>query len=132
MITENRAVAALRFFLVVLFGILVVFQLLSLPGQFRQMAEQNPNDAPLRWPMTIIAGFLVLCVQVVVVATWQLLTLVKNDRIFSDASQTWVNAIAAAWLVVTGLFLWVGFQADDPGALLRRATALHSDMQAVI
>lgn len=158
-ITENRAVAALRFFLVVLFGILVVFQFLSLPGQFRHMAQENPEDAHLRWPMTVIAVFMVLCVQVVVVSTWQLLTLVKNDRIFSDASQKWVNAIvyaiAAAWVVLTGLFLWVGFQADDPGApmllflmltgltvlgllmivmraLLRRATTLHSDMQAVI
>ena len=158
-ITENRAVAALRFFLVVLFGILVVFQVLSLPGQFAHMAKESPEDAHLRWPLTAIAVFLVLCVQVVVVSTWQLLTLVKDDRIFSDASQKWVNAIVwaigAAWVVLTGLFLWVGFQADDPGApmlmflmltgltvlgllmvvlraLLRRATALHTDMQAVI
>jgi hypothetical protein len=158
-ITENRAVAALRFFLVVLFGILVVFQFLSMPGQFAHMAKEDPDDAHLRWPMTFVAAFLILCVQVVVVATWQLLTLVKNDRIFTDESHKWVNAIVwaieAAWVVLAALFLWAGSQADDPGgpmamlliltmltvlgllmivmrALLRRATALHNDMQAVI
>jgi CHASE1-domain containing sensor protein len=71
----------------------------------------------------------------------------------------WVDAIlaaiGAAWVVLAGLFLFVGFQADDPGlplvlflmvvgvavlgllmlvmrALLRQATALRTDMEAVI
>ena len=103
--------------------------------------------------------FWVLCIQVVIVSTWKLLTLVKNDRIFSDASLAWVDAIvwaiAAAWLVLLGVFLYVGFNADDPGlplllfllvlgvsalgllmtvmrALLRQATALRTDLEAVI
>jgi hypothetical protein len=38
MFNEHRAVAALRVFLVLLFGILVVFQVMSLPGQFAHMA----------------------------------------------------------------------------------------------
>ncbi|WP_253866394.1 DUF2975 domain-containing protein [Micromonospora sp. WMMA2032] len=103
--------------------------------------------------------FWVLCVQVVIVCTWQLLTLVKNDRIFTPASLAWVDgivwAIAAAWLVLVGVFLYVGFHADDPGlplllfllttgvsvlgllmvvmrALLRQATTLRTDMEAVI
>ena len=72
---------------------------------------------------------------------------------------TWVNgivgAIGAAWIVLVGVLLYVGFNADDPGlplllfllstgvtvlgllmlvmrALLRRATALRTDMEAVI
>ncbi|GAB2931343.1 DUF2975 domain-containing protein [Micromonospora polyrhachis] len=156
---EHRAVAPLRVFLVVLFGILVVFQTLSLPGQFAYMAEQSPDMAYLRWPMTAVSVFWVLCVQVVIVATWRLLTLVKKDRIFSPASLAWVDAIvwaiAAAWLVLLGVFLYVGFNADDPGlplllflmlvgiaalgllmvvmrALLRQATTLRTDMEAVI
>jgi Protein of unknown function (DUF2975) len=103
--------------------------------------------------------FWVLCIQVVIVCTWQLLTLVKNDRIFSEASMLWVNvimwAIVAAWVVLVGVFLYVGFNADDPGlplllflmligvtvlgllmvvmrALLRKATTLRTDMEAVI
>lgn len=159
MITEYRAVAALRVFLVVLFGILVVFQTLSLPGQFAYMAEQSPEDAYLRWPLTAITVFWVLCVQVVIVSTWRLLTLVVRDRIFSADSLVWVDAIvwaiAAGWVVLAALFLYVGVNADDPGlplllflmvvgtavvgllmvvmrALLRRATTLRSDLEAVI
>ena len=159
MITEHRAVLALRVFLVLLFGILVVLQTLSLPGQFAYMAKESPDLAYLRWPLTAVTVFWVLCVQVVIVSTWKLLTLVKNDRIFSDAAFGWVNtivwAIGAAWVVLVGAFLFIGFNASDPGlplllflmvvgvsvlgllmivmrALLRQATALRTDMEAVI
>lgn len=156
---EQRVVVPLRICLVVLFGILLAFQFLSFPGQFRYMAEQHPEDAHLRWPLTLLAGFLLLCVEVVVVATWKLLGLVAADRIFTRQSLVWVDAIvgaiAVAWLAFLGIFLWVGFQADDPGlplvlflllvagavlgllmvvmrALLRQATTLRTDMDAVI
>ena len=159
MITEYRVVLALRVFLVLLFGILVVLQTLSLPGQFAYMAKESPDLAYLRWPLTAVTVFWVLCVQVVIVSTWKLLTLVKNDRIFSDSSFAWVDAIvwafAAAWVVLLGVFLYVGFRASDPGlplllfllltgvtvlgllivvmrALLRQATTLRADMEAVI
>ena len=59
---EHRAVAPLRVFLVLLFGILVFFQTISLPGQFAYMAEQFPDMAYLRWPLTAV--FWVVCVQV--------------------------------------------------------------------
>jgi len=158
-IIEHRAVALLRVFLVVLFGVLVLFQVMSLPGQFAYMAQQDPEHAYLRWPATAVTVFWVLCIQVVIVSTWKLLTLVKNDRIFSEASLVWVNAIVwaiiAAWVVLVCVFLYVGFNADDPGlplllflmvvgvsvlgllivvmrALLRQATTLRTDMEAVI
>ena len=159
MVSEHRAVVPLRLFLVLLFGILVLFQTMSLPGQFAHMAKESPDLAYLRWPMTAVTVFWVLCVQVVIVSTWKLLTLVKEDRIFSEASMAWVNAIVwaigAAWLVLLGVFLYFGFRADDPGlplllflmlvgiavlgllmlvmrALLRQATSLRTDMEAVI
>ncbi|WP_299951149.1 DUF2975 domain-containing protein [uncultured Modestobacter sp.] len=159
MAIEQRAVAPLRVLLVVLFAVLVVLQTVSLPGEFAQQAQEQPQDAHLRWPLTAVAVFLVLCVQVVVVATWKLLTLVEDDRIFSDASTAWVDAIVravgAAWVVLTGASLWFGLHADDPAvplllaltwagvtvlgllmvvlrALLRQATTLRTDMEAVI
>lgn len=160
MVAVHRAVVLpLRVFLVVLFGILVVFQTLSLPGQFAYMARENPNDAALRWPATIIAVFLVLCVQVVIVATWQLLTMVQKDRIFTEPAMRWVNAIlyaiGAGWVVLVGVLVFVGVNADDPGmpmllllvttavtvlgllmivlrALLRQATTLRTDLESVI
>jgi hypothetical protein len=159
MIIEHRAVALLRVFLAVLFGVLVLFQVMSLPGQFAYMAQEDPEHAYLRWPATAVTVFWVLCIQLVIVSTWKLLTLVQNDRIFSEASLMWVNAIVwailAAWVVLVGVFLYVGFNADDPGlplllflmvigvtvlgllmvvmrALLRQATTLRTDMEAVI
>lgn len=159
MLTESRAVAALRVFLVLLFAVLVLFQVMSLPGQFRYMAEQDPERAYLRWPATAVTVFWVLCVQVVIVCTWKLLTLVLADRIFSEDALRWVDgivrAVVAAWVVLLGVLLFVGAQATDPGlplllflltvavtvlgllmvvmrALLRRATSLRTDLEAVI
>jgi hypothetical protein len=159
MLTESRAVAALRVFLVLLFAVLVLFQVMSLPGQFRYMAEQDPEMAYLRWPATAVTVFWVLCVQVVIVCTWKLLTLVLADRIFTEASLRWVDgivwAVGAAWVVLVLVLLFVGFNASDPGlplllflltvgvtvlgllmvvmrALLRRSIALRTDMEAVI
>ena len=142
-----------------LFGVLVCFQTVSLPGQFAYMAEESPDLAYLRWPFTAVTVFWVVCVQVVIVSTWKLLTLVKKDRIFTQASLAWVDAIVwavvAAWVVLLGVFVYVGVRATDPAlplllflpltgvavlgllmvvmrALLRQATTLRSDMEAVI
>ena len=159
MTIEHRAVAPLRLFLVALFAILVVLQTFSLPGQFAHLAAEQPDLAYLRWPMTAVSVAWLLCVQVVVVATWKLLTLVERDQIFSEASLGWVDgivwAVTAAWVVLLGVFLAVGVTADDPGlplllalllvggavfgllllvmrALLHQATALRTDLEAVI
>lgn len=159
MLADRRVILLLRLALVALFGVLVVLQVLSLPGQFRHMAAENPDDAWLRWPLTAVTVFWVLCAQVVLVATWQLLRRVEADRIFDEASFRWVDAIigsiGAAWIVLAGVLVVVGVSADDPGivvllfvltaamtvagllmivmrALLRQATTLRTDLDQVI
>lgn len=159
MLSTHRAVALLKVFLVVLFAVLVLLQVLSLPGQFAHLAQESPENAHLRWPLTVITGFWVLCTEVVVVGIWKLLTRVRDDRIFTEASMVWVDvilwAIGAGWSVLVGVLGWVGSTADDPGlplllflltvgvtvlgllmlvmrALLRQATTLRTDMEAVI
>jgi hypothetical protein len=159
MSVERWAVPALRTFLVVLFAVLVLLQVMSLPGQFAHMAQESPDQAHLRWPLTVVSIFWVLCVQVVLVCIWKLLTMVKSDRIFTPASLVWVDviiwAIGAGWVTFLGAFGYVGFHANDPGvpllmfllltggavlgslmvvmrALLRQATTLRTDMDAVI
>ena len=119
------AVAALRILLVLAFALSLVFQFFSLPGQFAHMAEENPEAAFLRWPLTVFWGIELLCFQVVVVSTWRLLTMVKRDRIFSDASLRWVDAIvwafAAAWGLLAAVaatitaFIYVTPELRDPG-----------------
>jgi hypothetical protein len=156
---DNRVVLVLKAALVVFFALLVVLQTLSLPGQFAHMAAESPDMAYLRWPATTVAAFLILCVEIVVICVWRLLTLVRGDKIFTAASLVWVDVIVwsilAGWLAFAAAFLYVGVHADDPGlpllmflclvtvgvlgllmvvmrALLRQATALRTDMDAVI
>jgi hypothetical protein len=156
----NRlAVIALRIVLVAAFLLLVLFQVMSLPGQFAHMAAENPERAWLQWPLTIFAILEVACVQVVIVSTWKLLTMVKRDQIFSRRAFVWVDAImwaiAAAWAMLAVFSAIVVLNADDPGvpilliltlvagaavglvvvvlrALLRQAADLRSDLEAVI
>ncbi|MYR08481.1 DUF2975 domain-containing protein [Gordonia sp. SID5947] len=156
---DKRVVALLRTALIALFVVMVVLQTLSFPGQFAHMAAESPDMAYLRWPATALTAFLIVCVEVVIVCIWRLLTLVRGDRIFTTASLIWVDvilwSILAGWLAFAAAFLYVGLHADDPGlpllmfvcltaagvigllmvvmrALLRQATALRADMDTVI
>lgn len=160
MLMIHRVVTLLRILLVLAFAALLMLQTFSLPGQFAYMAEQSPEFAYLRWPLLAFSVVELVCVQVVIVCTWRLLTMVKDDRIFSERSLMWVDviiwAIAVAWVLLLGVFLYFVIAiADDPGlpvllmvillagavlgllmvvmrALLRQATTLRSDMEAVI
>jgi hypothetical protein len=155
----HRAVMPLRILLAATFGLLVVLQTLSFPGQFAHMAREDAAAEPWRWPLTALAAVGILCVQVVIVCTWRLLTMVRQDRIFTREALPWVDgiiaAIGAAWLLLAGLLVVVGAGADDPGplvlltlivlvagtagllmivmrALLAQAAELRSDLEAVI
>lgn len=156
---SRHLVLAVRAALAALFGILVVFATMSLPGQFRHMAAVHPDQAHLRWPLTAITVFWVVCALVVVACTWRLLSLVDLDRIFTDESLPWVDAIVVAvglaWVTFGAFAMWVLRGADDPGVgmlfglvglvvtvfgllvlvlrhLLRRAVELRVDMDGVI
>ena len=153
------AVAPLRVFLALTFAFLVAAQVAILPGLFRNMALEFPDLAGLRWPILVVSVLVLVCVEVVIVCTWKLLTMVKDDRIFSDASMGWVDAIVwamvAAWLLLLGFLIYLVIRSSGPGlqlvlllvqlgglvlvwlmlvmrALLRQATALRTDMDAVI
>lgn len=153
------AVLPLRILLVTFFLGLLVAQVMSMPGQFRYMAQEEPDLAYLRWPLTVWSILLLACVQVVIVCTWKLLDMVQADRIFSEQSFRWVDVIIAtmvvAWLLFAGMTSYLAYLASDPGAavlpfgislcgavflmllvvmraLLRQATTLRTDMEAVI
>ena len=100
-------VVPLRVLLVLVFAGLLVAQIMSLPGEFRQMAAENPDAGFIPWLLLTFAILEVLCFQIVIVCTWRLLTLVRADRIFSDESFVWVDvivwAVAAAWVLLAGV-----------------------------
>ncbi|TDD64003.1 DUF2975 domain-containing protein [Jiangella aurantiaca] len=157
--SKHRALGLLRVLLVLLFAGLVVAQVAILPGTLAYLADEEPDLAYLQWPALVFSIVELLCVQVVIVCTWQLLGMVKADRIFSEGAFVWVNTIvwtmAAAWVLLFGAFVYVTVLVSGPGlpvllfgvmlaggvlvllmvvmrALLRQATILRSDMDAVI
>jgi hypothetical protein len=120
-----KAVGLLRVLLVLLFAASVVGQVLSWPGQIASVAQEEPDLAHLRWPLTAVAVLGLVCVEVVIVSTWRLLTMVKADRIFSTDAFGWVDAIVwaitAAWVlllaasVTVGLTVYLTPELRDPG-----------------
>lgn len=98
--TVSRVVLPLRILLVAVFLGLLFTQVVAFPGEF----VHAPQDDPWRWPTLLFWGLEALCVQVVIVCTWHLLTLVQRRRIFTAASLRWVDVIAwtclAAWVLL--------------------------------
>ncbi len=97
--------------------------------------------------------------QLVIVCTWRLLSLVRADQIFTERALRWVDVITGAigvgWVLLAVVWVAVGLHADDPGEpmlltllvliggvigllmvvmreLLRQATSLRTDLDAVI
>lgn len=157
--TVQRVITPLRLLLVLLFGLLVVAEVMMVPGQLGYWTPDTADDGGLRWPLLVVWEIWLVCVQVVVVCTWQLLSHVRSDRIFTESSLPWVDGILAAmgvgWVVLLGVCIRVAFVADDPGGpmlllifmvvstalillmgvmreLLRQATTLRNDMEGVI
>src|SRR5438105_210553 len=92
----HRLVPLLQAALALLFALLLVLQWFSFPGEFAYLAREHPEHAELRWPLTLFVGVLILCVQVVLVCTWRLLSRVRRDEIFTASALRWVDGIIAA------------------------------------
>lgn len=124
MTVTRPAVLVLRVLLVLLFVGLLVGQVMSVPGQFASLADE-PDVDHLRWPLTAAGILGLLAVQVVVVCTWRLLSLVRDDRIFSPAAFAWVDgivwALASGWVVLLAgsgaivVTMYVTPELRDPG-----------------
>jgi hypothetical protein len=160
----RRVVLPLRILLAIVFVALVAAQVWAVPALLPDLAEPTLERTFMRWAMGTVSVLALVCVQVVIVCTWKLLTLVTDDRIFSASSLPWVNGIVratvAGWVMLLGAFVCsyyfiVDEVSDDPAvpalllllllvgavlgllivimrALLRQATTLRADMEAVI
>ena len=73
--------------------------------------------------MLALAVLGLVFVQVVVICTWKLLTMVTLDRIFSASALPWVNtivwAVTAGWVMLLGIFVCAYYfiideVSDDP------------------
>jgi len=95
-----------------------MLQFLSFPGQFRYMAEQEPENANLRWPLTALAFTMILAVQIIVVSVWKIVDALERE-LGKRTQLKFVNfAIAALsyiWLVLASGLILLLLNADDPG-----------------
>jgi hypothetical protein len=160
----RRVVLPLRVLLVLVLAALVAAQVWAVPAVLPDIADPSLERSFMRGTMLVVAVLGLVCVQAVVVCTWKLLTLVTDDRIFSDGALRWVDAIVASvvvgWLMLFATFVCsyyfiVDEVSDDAvlpalllllllvgavlgllmvvmRALLRQATTLRTDLEAVI
>ena len=108
----------LKVVLSIFFALSLMLQFLSFPGQFRYMAEQEPENANLRWPLTALAFTMILAVQIIVVSVWKIVDALERE-LGKRTQLKFVNfAIAALsyiWLVMASGLILLLLNADDPG-----------------
>jgi hypothetical protein len=119
----HQVVLPLRILLALVFVALVAAQVFAVPEMLPRLAEPSLEQSFMRWTMLTVLVLGLLCVQVVLVSTWKLLTLVAHDRIFSTSSLPWVNtivwAVAVGWGMLFGAFVCAYYfiideVSDDP------------------
>jgi NADH:ubiquinone oxidoreductase subunit 6 (subunit J) len=108
----------LKIVLAIFFALSLMLQFLSFPGQFRYMAEQEPENAHFRWPLTALAFTMILAVQIIVVSIWKIVDALEKE-LGKETQLKFVNyaigALSYFWLVIAcGLILLLSI-ADDPG-----------------
>ncbi|GAB3345225.1 DUF2975 domain-containing protein [Modestobacter lapidis] len=160
----RHVVLPLRILLAIVLAALVIAQIWAVPALVPDLAEPTLERSFMRWAMLAVSALGLACIQIVIVCTWKLLTMVTHDRIFSASALRWVNAIvwaiAVGWVMLLGTLVCAYYfiideVSDDPvlpalllllllvgavlgllmvimRALLRQATNLRSDMEAVI
>ena len=108
----------LKVVLSIFLALSLMLQFLSFPGQFRYMAEQEPDNAYLRWPLTALAFTMILAVQIIVVSVWKIVDALEKE-LAKKTQLKFVNyAIASLsyiWLVIASGLILLLLNADDPG-----------------
>ena len=101
-----------------LLALLLMLQFLSFPGQFRYMAEQEPVNAHLRWPLTTLSFLMILAVEIIVISVWKIVDALEKEK-GRALELKFVNyAIAALsfiWVVIACGLVLLLLNADDPG-----------------
>lgn len=101
-----------------LLALLLMLQFLSFPGQFRYMAEQEPENAHLRWPLTALSFLMILAVEIIVISVWKIVDALEKEKGRVHELKFVNYAIAALsfiWVVIACGLVLLLLNADDPG-----------------
>ena len=111
-----------RVSLILLFLIVTMLQLFSLPGQFAHMRKMNGISLLQEIVLTGLFTILLLCAQFIIFSLWRLVQLMEQDNLFTPMSTPWLDRIVRAFLIAllmpATLLLIIAPQADDPGILV--------------
>ncbi|MDR2999443.1 MAG: DUF2975 domain-containing protein [Microbacterium sp.] len=95
---QPRATLALKAMIVVMLALLLVAQVFMIPQVAATTAERNPDVAFLEIPGIVGAVLFLVLIEIVLVCVFQLLGLVRSDRIFSSDAFRYVDVIGATML----------------------------------
>jgi hypothetical protein len=118
---SSWTIGASKALIVILLVGAVLAQTWFLPTLAIQTAGQYPEVDYLRIPFMTIGIAVVGCAEVILICVWRLLSMVREDRIFSASAFKFVYAMIAALLVATALLagvfgiLMFGAQVGGPG-----------------
>ena len=110
--------ALLKIVLYIFLLLLLMLQFLSFPGQFRYMAEQEPENAHLRWPLTALSFLMILAVEIIVISVWKIVDALEKEKGRAHELKFVNYAIAALsfiWVVIACGLVLLLLNADDPG-----------------
>ncbi len=107
-----------KFLMVIFMGLLLMLQFLSFPGQFRYMAEQEPETAYLRWPLTVLVFLIIFAIQVCIICLWKII-----DNLFEKGQVQFqikyinisIAALSFIWITIALSWIILILNADDPG-----------------
>ncbi|HWI31363.1 MAG TPA: DUF2975 domain-containing protein [Microbacterium sp.] len=101
---QRSTIVVLKSLIAVLLALLLACQVFVIPSVAAQSAWRYHEIAYLQVPGIVIGILFLLCVQVVLVCVWRLLSLVRADGIFSESAFPGVDvslgAVVAATLLV--------------------------------
>jgi Protein of unknown function (DUF2975) len=120
---HRLTIVNLKVLILAMIAILAACQLFVVPGVARETAERFPDLDYLRVPGIVIAVLFLLCVQIVLVCVWRLLSMVRAASIFSDDAFTWVGVIlgsiiAASVLIAVSLVVLLVAGVASPSVIL--------------
>ncbi|MDP3950553.1 DUF2975 domain-containing protein [Microbacterium sp.] len=120
---QPRVTAVLKTLIAVMLLLLLAAQVWMIPGLAAATADRFPEFANLEIPGIIAAVVFLICVEVVLICIWRLLSLVRTERIFSSKAFIYVDVIiatmiAASLIIIISNVVILLAEAGSPSILL--------------
>lgn len=100
---QRPTILVLKALIAAMILLILACQLFLVPPTAHSMASTYPEFAGLEVPGIVIAGLFLLCIQVVNVCVWRMLSMVGEQNIFSTDAFRWVDVILGSIVAATAL-----------------------------